>query len=150
MREYPSDVSVSKNCYDAKQETDERRDPDNFPPFPPHEWCTWTIPQVAFKRNIRSAPQAAKETVNKTFVQPTVECATTSWAPSTESDNHKIEMVQRRAARSGTKLLQSLSIDDRSHSSIAPLCLKINAVVTTIFILLKNRAAHLLRECPTH
>ena len=50
-------------------------------------------------RNFRSAPKATKKTVYKTSVRPIVVCATTSWAPFTESDKHKIEMVQRRAAR---------------------------------------------------
>ena len=51
------------------------------------------------KRNSRSAPQAAKETAYKTFVPPTVEYTTTSWALSTKSDNPKIEMVQERVTR---------------------------------------------------
>ena len=50
------------------------------------------------KRNITSAPQTAKETAYKTFIGPIVEYATTSWAPLTETDNQKIEMVQRRPA----------------------------------------------------
>ena len=51
------------------------------------------------KRNIRSAPQAAKDTAYKTFVRPIVEYAATNWAPSTNTNTNKIEMVQRRAAR---------------------------------------------------
>ena len=51
------------------------------------------------KRNIRSAPQAAKETAYKTFVRPIVEYAATTWAPFTDTETRKIEMVQRRAAR---------------------------------------------------
>ena len=51
------------------------------------------------KRNIRSAPQAAKVTAYKTFVRPIVEYAATTWAPSTDTSTYKIEMVQRRAAR---------------------------------------------------
>ena len=51
------------------------------------------------KRNIRSAPQAAKETAYKTFVKPTLEYANTTWAPHTETDIRKLEMVQRRAVR---------------------------------------------------
>ena len=50
------------------------------------------------KRNIRSAPQAAKETAYKTFVRPIVEYAATTWAPFTDTETSKIEMVQRRAA----------------------------------------------------
>ena len=51
------------------------------------------------KRNMRSAPQAAKDTAYKTFVRPIVEYAATAWAPSTDKANDKIDMVQRRAAR---------------------------------------------------
>ena len=56
-------------------------------------------PWVFFKRNIRSAPQAAKETAYKTFVRPIVEYAATTWAPFTDTETNKIEMVQRMAAR---------------------------------------------------
>ena len=51
------------------------------------------------KRNIRSAPQAAKQTAYKTFVRPILEYASSSWAPFNDTDNGKIEKVQRRAAR---------------------------------------------------
>ena len=52
------------------------------------------------KRNIRSAPQAAKATPYKMFVHPIVEYAATTWAPSTDTNtDSRIEMVQRRAAR---------------------------------------------------
>ena len=47
----------------------------------------------------RSAQQAAKNTAYKTFVRPIVEYATAIWAPPTETNTDKIEMVQRRAAR---------------------------------------------------
>ena len=51
------------------------------------------------KRNMRSAPQAAKDTAYKTFVRPIVEYAATAWTAFTDKANHKIDMVQRRAAR---------------------------------------------------
>ena len=51
------------------------------------------------KRNIRSTPQAAKETAYKTFVRPIVEYAATTWAPFTDTETSKIEMVQGRAVR---------------------------------------------------
>ena len=51
------------------------------------------------KRNIRSAPMTAKDMAYKTFVRPTLEYASPTWAPYIERDNHKIDMVQRRAAR---------------------------------------------------
>ena len=53
MRKYPSDVSVSENCIDANVEMVERRDPDNFPRFPPLEWCAWTLPEIALKRAVK-------------------------------------------------------------------------------------------------
>ena len=49
MRKYQSGVSVSKNCIDANFEMVKRRDPDNFPRFPPQEWCAWTIPEIVHK-----------------------------------------------------------------------------------------------------
>ena len=51
------------------------------------------------KRNIRYAPQITKETAYKTFVRPIVEYAVTTLAPFTDTDTHKDEKVQRRAAR---------------------------------------------------
>ena len=51
------------------------------------------------KKNMRSAPQAAKDTAYKTFVRPIVEYAATAWAPFTDKAKDKINMVQRRAAR---------------------------------------------------
>ena len=51
------------------------------------------------KRNIGSAPQAAKGTAYKTFVRPIVEYAATTWAPCTDTNTDKNEMVQRRASR---------------------------------------------------
>ena len=52
MRKYPSDVSVSKKCTDANLEMVERRNPDNFPRFPPQEWCTWAKPEIALNNGI--------------------------------------------------------------------------------------------------
>ena len=55
---------------------------------------------IAFlRRNIRSASQAAKETAYQTFVKPTLEYASTTWAPYTETDIRKLEMAQRREPR---------------------------------------------------
>ena len=50
MLKYQSDVSVSKNRIDANSEMVERRDPDNYPRFPPQECCAWTIPEIALKK----------------------------------------------------------------------------------------------------
>ena len=63
------------------------------------------------ERYIRSAPQAAKETANKTFVRPIVEYAAITWAQFTDTEFRKIEMVQRRAAR-------FMSNDYRRSSSV--------------------------------
>ena len=51
------------------------------------------------KRTIRSERTTAKDMAYKIFERPTLEYASSTWAPYTERDNHKIEMVQRRAAR---------------------------------------------------
>ena len=47
-------TSVSKNCIGANLEVVERRDPDNFPRFPPQEWCARTIPEIALKETTLS------------------------------------------------------------------------------------------------
>ena len=83
------------------------------------------------KRNIRSAPQAAKETAYKTFVRPIVEYASTTWASFTDTVNHKIEMVQRRAARfvsndyghtsSVTEMMSNLGWDTQKRRDLARL-----------------------------
>ena len=49
MRKHPPDVNVSETCIDANLKMVERQDPDNFPRFPPQEWCAWTIPEIALK-----------------------------------------------------------------------------------------------------
>ena len=51
------------------------------------------------KRNIWSVPQTAKDMAYKTIVRPILEYASSTWALYTKRDNHKVEMVQRRAAR---------------------------------------------------
>ena len=37
MGKYPPDVNVSETCIDANLKMVERREPDNFPRFPPQE-----------------------------------------------------------------------------------------------------------------
>ena len=54
MRNYPSDVSLSENCIDVNLEMAERGDPDNFPHFPPQEWCAWVLQFVLYCFQIRS------------------------------------------------------------------------------------------------
>ena len=51
------------------------------------------------RRNLHSCPQATKESAYKTLVRPLVEYSSSVWDPYTQSLTHKIEMVQRRAAR---------------------------------------------------
>ena len=73
------------------------------------------------RRNIRSAPQSAKDKAYKTYVHPTLEYASTTWASKTATLNQKIEMVQRRSARfvmngyrrtsSATAMLETLNWD---------------------------------------
>ena len=55
MRKYPPDVSESDTCINANLKMVERRDPDNFPRFPPREKCALTIPKIALKRVWRKA-----------------------------------------------------------------------------------------------
>ena len=52
MRKHPPEVNVSEPCIDANSKMIESRDPDNFPRFPPQEWCAWTIPEIALKRKL--------------------------------------------------------------------------------------------------
>lgn len=51
------------------------------------------------KRNIRTPSQYTKEIAYKSLVRPTTEYASTVWSPHQEELIHKVEMVQRRAAR---------------------------------------------------
>ena len=70
------------------------------------------------KRNLQSSSSSIKERAYKALVRPLLEYAPTIWDPSTASNEKKIEMVQRRAARyvtnnynktsSVTEMLQSL------------------------------------------
>ena len=42
----------------------ERQDPDNIPLFPPQEWCTWTIHEIALKICIERKTYLAKKEKN--------------------------------------------------------------------------------------
>ena len=53
----------------------------------------------SIKRNIRTKFPAIREMAYKTLVRPLVEYSSSVWSPYTQSNIHKIEMVQRRAAR---------------------------------------------------
>ena len=51
------------------------------------------------RRNLYNCPRQLKETAYVSMVRPNLEYCSTVWSPYTESDSHRIEMVQRRAAR---------------------------------------------------
>ena len=51
------------------------------------------------QRNVQISCPRLKTTAYQTLVRPTLEYATTVWDPHTKGNIHKIEMVQRRAAR---------------------------------------------------
>ena len=51
------------------------------------------------RRNIRTKDSSIREVANKTLVRPILEYSCPVWSPHTKSNRHKIEMVQRRAAR---------------------------------------------------
>ena len=50
-------------------------------------------------RNIRTCPRKTKHLAYTTLVRPILEYASIIWDPHTASNIHKLEMVQRRAAR---------------------------------------------------
>ena len=51
------------------------------------------------RRNLKINNPELKTTAYNTLVRPSVEFASTVWDPYTQKDIHKVEMVQRRAAR---------------------------------------------------
>lgn len=51
------------------------------------------------RRNLRKAPEKLKAQAYQTYVRPTIEYAATIWGTTTNENQHRIEMVQRRAAR---------------------------------------------------
>ena len=51
------------------------------------------------RRNIRTKDSSIREVAYKTLVCPILEYSSPVWSPHTKSNIHKIEMVQRRAAR---------------------------------------------------
>ena len=62
--------------------------------------CTTASRSLGFiKRNIRTKSPAIREMAYKTLVRPLVEYSSSVWSPYTQNNIHKIEMVQRRAAR---------------------------------------------------
>ena len=82
------------------------------------------------KRNIPTKHQYIRESAYKTLVCPQLEYCSSVWSPNTQQNIHKIEMVQRRAARwvtsdysycsSVTNMLSQLgwrSLGSRRHDS---------------------------------
>ena len=77
------------------------------------------------RHNISTCPSKIKEQCYRTMVRPLMEYACVVWDPITQKDTHKIEMVQRRAARfvygdyrttsSITSMLRSLQWDTLQH-----------------------------------
>ncbi|MEW8548727.1 MAG: reverse transcriptase family protein, partial [Candidatus Thiodiazotropha sp.] len=86
------------------------------------------------KRNLKTKSPKIREMAYQTLVRPQLEYASAIWDPHTKEKTHKIEMVQRRAARwtmsdyarttSVTSLLQQLgwqTLEERRN--VARLCL---------------------------
>lgn len=62
--------------------------------------CTKANKTLNFiRRNTYSCPQPIRETCYKTFVRPTLEYSSTVWDPKNQGDIHRLESIQRRAAR---------------------------------------------------
>ena len=56
-------------------------------------------PMGFLRRNIRTKDRGIKEVAYKTLVRPILEYSSPVWSPYTKPNIHRIEMVQRRAAR---------------------------------------------------
>ena len=62
--------------------------------------CNKANASIAFlRRNLQISQQHIKANAYTTLVRPQVEYAAVVWDPYTQENQHKIEMVQRRAAR---------------------------------------------------
>ena len=62
--------------------------------------CTKANKTIGFlKRNINISNKSIKEKAYLSLVRPTLEYASTVWDPYQQNDKHRLEMVQRRAAR---------------------------------------------------
>ena len=87
---------------------------------------------ISGHRNIRTCPRKTKHLAYTTLVRPILEYASIIWDPHTDTNIHKLEMVQRRSARhimhnytrhaSVTTMLQHLDLPTlqqrRQHSKI--------------------------------
>ena len=70
--------------------------------------CPWYISTICskanntisfLKRNINISNKSIKEKAYMSLVRPTLEYASSVWDPYQQNDIHRLEMVQRRAAR---------------------------------------------------
>ena len=70
--------------------------------------CPWYISTICskanntisfLKRNINISNKSIKEKAYVSLVRPTLEYASSVWDPYQQNDIHRLEMVQRRAAR---------------------------------------------------
>ena len=59
--------------------------------------ASWSLGFI--KRTIKTKSPAIREMAYKTLVRSLVEYSSSVWSPYTQNNIHKIEMVQRRAAR---------------------------------------------------
>ena len=96
-------------------------------------------PTMGFlKRNIRSAPQAAKDTAYKTFVRPIVEYAATNWAPSTHTNTDKIERFVTNdygGKNSVTEMIADLGWDTlQKHRDFASLSMMYSIIHNLVHI----------------
>jgi hypothetical protein len=65
-----------------------------------HNICNKANRTTSFlRRNLNIASTSTKETAYKALVRPTVEYASTVWDPHEKGYIHRLDMVQRRAAR---------------------------------------------------
>jgi len=95
------------------------------------------------KRNLNISNSNLKEKAYQSLVRPTLEYACTTWDPYQQNNKHRIEMVQRRAARyvknryhntsSATEIigqLQWTSLEERRKTArLIPLCKISNGLV---------------------
>ena len=61
------------------------------------------------RRNLRVSNENTKEAAYKTLVRPHLEYCCTVWNPHTKDLKHRVEMVQRRAARFTTRRYRNTS-----------------------------------------
>ncbi len=78
--------------------------------------CTKANRTIGFlKRNVNVANKSIKEKAYMSLVRPSLEYACTVWDPYQQNDIHKLDMVQRRAARYVTNKYDRSSVTDIIH-----------------------------------